>query len=151
MNDAFQAYGEVTVPVFGHQQRQMEARTLSPAEKRDRERRKLSALARRQLRAEQRAALACPEGPRLTAMLKWMRGLSIQQGDEFLDVLAGEDWLLVAPESFRRVAQRLFGRVTEHIRRRAGIGALDDPMPWDDDGLLVESLQERIKQLLNLR
>ncbi|MBF0562274.1 MAG: hypothetical protein HQL37_09690 [Alphaproteobacteria bacterium] len=148
--DAFLAYGDATAPTF-RPTTVRAATPISPAIKRDQERRKLSVLARQQLRAEERTILACPEGPRLAAMLKWMRSLAIDQGEEFLEVLAGEDWLLTAPEAFRRVAQRLFGRVTGHIRRRAGFDALDDPLPWDEDGLPVESLHGRIKQLLNLR
>jgi len=149
MNDAFLAYA-AAAPTF-RPTPVSTAVPVSPAARRDQERRKLSANARRQQRAEERGVLACPEGPRLAAMLRWMRSLSIDQADEFLEVLAGEDWLLTAPESFRRVAQRLFGRVTGHIRRRAGIDALDDPLPWDEDGVPVEGLHERIRQLLNLR
>ena len=149
MNDAFLAYGAVAAPSFRPGPRQ--APPATPAAKRDQERRKLSSMARRQQRAEERSILACPEGPRLAAMLRWMRSLPIDQADAFLEVLAGEDWLLSASEPFRRVAQRLFGRVSEHIRRKAGIDPLDDPMPWDQDGQPVESLHHRVKQLLNLR
>ncbi|MEI6108393.1 MAG: hypothetical protein WCR49_15480 [Opitutae bacterium] len=145
MSDAFLAYGDTAASPF------RPAPPISPATERERERRKLSANARRQRRTEERGVLACPEGPRLAAMLRWMRSLSIDQADAFLEVLAGESWLLSAPEPFRRVAQRLFGRVIGHIRSQAGIDILDDPMPWDEDGRPMESLHQHITRLLNLR
>ena len=150
MSDVFQTYGDKAASKF-RPGPVSPAPLTSQAAKHDRERRKLLSIARRQQRAEERSVLACPEGPRLAAMLRWMRGLSLDQGDAFLEVLAGEDWLLSASEPFRRVAQRLFGRVSEHIRRRAGIDALDDPMPWDSNGQPVDSLHHHIKQLLKLR
>lgn len=146
--DAFLAYGDTADPT---------SRTVRPprasdaATRRERERRTLLSLSRRQLRAEIRQALARPEGPRLRAMLRWMRGLSIDDAGEFLDVLAGEEWLLAAPEDFRRIAQRLFGRAIDRIRRRAGVHPLDDPLPWDEHGRPVASVHDRIKHILNLR
>lgn len=154
--DAFEAYGETaTARCHSRARRQPDAKPASPVEealeRRNRERRTLAAIARRQDRAATKAAMDCPEGRRLAAMLRWMRSLSADQASEFLEVMAGEDWLLDAPVEFRRVAQRLFGRVIDRIRRRAGLDPLDDPLPWDTAGHPVGSVHNRIKHLLDLR
>ena len=146
--DAFLAYGEDAVPPASARR---PVRTGDTASRRERERRTLLSLARRRLQADAKALLARPEGPRLKAMLRWMRGLGIDGADEFLDVLAGEDWLLDAPEEVRRLAQRLFGRVIDRIRRRAGFHPLDDPLPWDEDGRPVASVHNQIRHILKLR
>ena len=89
-------------------------------------------------------ALDCPEGPRVLAMLDWVRTLGPGDADELVEVVAGEDWLLAAPQEVRFVALQLIGEEICRIRRQAGLRELDDPLPGDPDTAFL-----MIRRLLN--
>ena len=78
-----------------------------------------------------------PEGPRLRAMIAWVRTLGPDDADELVSVVAGEDWLLAAPRGFRSAALHLIAEEICRIRREAGLP--DEP----DTAFLI------IRRLLN--
>ncbi|CAK0767854.1 hypothetical protein WCLP8_4170005 [uncultured Gammaproteobacteria bacterium] len=77
--------------------------------------------------------LDCPEGPRVRAMMAWVRTLGPDDADELVEVVAGEDWLLAAPAEVRFVALHLIAEEICRIRRQAGLPELDDPLPGEPD------------------
>jgi len=85
-----------------------------------------------------------PEGPRVRAMVAWIATLGPDDADELVEVVAGEDWLLVAPQEVRLAALRLIGDEIGRIRREAGLLEFDDPLPDQP-----ESAFQIIRRLLN--
>ena len=79
--------------------------------------------------------LDCPEGPRLRAMLDWVRTLGTDDAEQLVNVVADQDWLLSASPSFRQVALRLLGDQICRIRKSAGLREFDDPLPGEPDAV----------------
>ena len=88
--------------------------------------------------------LDCPEGPRVRAMVAWVKTLGPGDADELVEVVAGEDWLLSAPQQLRLAALRLIGDEIGRIRREAGLLEFDDPLPDQP-----ENAFQIIRRLLN--
>jgi len=88
--------------------------------------------------------LDCPEGPRVRAMVAWVRTLGPDDADELVEVVAGEDWLLAAPQEVRFAALQLIGDQIGRIRREAGLPEFDDPLPDQP-----ENAFQIIRRLLN--
>ncbi len=88
--------------------------------------------------------LDCPEGPRVRAMVAWIATLGPDDADELVEVVAGEDWLLAAPQEVRLAALRLIGDEIGRIRREAGLLEFDDPLPGEP-----ESAFQIVRRLLN--
>ena len=89
-------------------------------------------------------ALDCAEGPRVRAMVAWIATLGPDDAEELVEVMAGEDWLLSAPQEVRLAALRLIGDEICRIRREAGLAEFDDPLPGEP-----ESAFQIIRRLLN--
>lgn len=121
----FAAYGDRTGARRGR-------RPAPPPEDRT-EKAALSAQYRRQKQVWLDRALSGPEGPRVRAMLAWVRTLGPDDADELVAVVAGEDWLLAAPAEVRLAALHLLGEEIGRIRRHAGLPELDDPLPGEPD------------------
>ncbi len=88
--------------------------------------------------------LDCPEGPRVAAMVAWVSTLGPDDADQLVGVVAGEDWLLAAPQEVRFAALQLIGEQICRIRRRAGLLEFDDPLPDEP-----ENAFQIIRRLLN--
>ena len=78
-------------------------------------------------------ALDCAEGPRVRAMVAWIATLGPDDADELVEVVAGEDWLLAAPQQ-GRVADDLLELLADGVppRRRSDLGDLDQGL-WELD------------------
>ena len=88
--------------------------------------------------------LDCPEGPRVRAMVAWIKTLGPDDADELVEVVTGEDWLLAAPQEVRFAALQLIGEQICRIRREAGLLEFDDPLPDEP-----ENAFQIIRRLLN--
>ncbi len=88
--------------------------------------------------------LDCPEGPRIRALVSWVKTLGPNDADELVEVVAGEDWLLAAPQEVSLAALRLIGDEIGRIRRQAGLPEFDDPLPDEP-----ENVFQIIRRLLN--
>ena len=88
--------------------------------------------------------LDCPEGPRVRALVAWVKTLGPDDADELVEVVAGEDWLLTAPQEVRLAALRLIGDEIARIRRGTGLPEFDDPLPDQP-----ETVFQIIRRLLN--
>jgi len=80
-------------------------------------------------------ALDCPEGPRLIAMLDWMKTLGPDDAEEMISVVACQDWLLEASPELRRLALHLIDDQICRIRKAVGLRELDDPLPGEPDNV----------------
>ena len=136
--NAFLAYGD------RHQSRQR--RSAPPAALLEK-RREQSALSKAYHTARAQwfeRVLDCPEGPRVRAMVAWVKTLGPNDADELVEVVAGEDWLLAAPQEVRFAALQLIGEEICRIRREAGLPEFDDPLPGEPDNAFLI-----IRRLLN--
>ncbi len=88
--------------------------------------------------------LDCPEGPRVRALAAWVKTLGPDDADELVEVVAGEDWLLAAPQEVRFAALQLIDEQICRIRREAGLPEFDDPLPDEP-----ENAFQIIRRLLN--
>ncbi len=88
--------------------------------------------------------LDCPEGPRVRALVAWVKTLGPEDADELVEVVADEDWLLAASQQVRLAALRLIGDEIGRIRREAGLREFDDPLPDEP-----ENAFQIIRRLLN--
>ncbi|CAK0740054.1 conserved hypothetical protein [Azospirillaceae bacterium] len=85
-----------------------------------------------------------PEGPRVRALVAWVKTLGPDDANELIDVVAGEDWLLSASQEVRLAALRLIGEQIGRIRRAAGLLEFDDPLPGEP-----ETAFQLLRRLLN--
>ena len=88
--------------------------------------------------------LGGPEGPRVRAMVAWIATLGPDDAEELVEVIAGEDWLLAAPQEVRFAALQLIDEQICRIRRDAGLPEFDDPLPDQP-----ENAFQIIRRLLN--
>ncbi len=88
--------------------------------------------------------LDCSEGPRVRALVAWVKTLGPDDADELVEVVAGEDWLLEASQQVRFAALQLIDEQICRIRREAGLAEFDDPLPDEP-----ESAFQIIRRLLN--
>ncbi len=88
--------------------------------------------------------LDCPEGPRVRALVAWVKTLGPDDADELVEVVAGEDWLLAASQQVRFATLQLIDEQIFRIRREAGLREFDDPLPDEP-----ENAFQIIRRLLN--
>lgn len=100
----------------------------SALEKKLEERQRLTRAYRAAKREERIAILA--EEPRLLDFMRYLRRLTINDGDELLEALA-DSWLINASADVRHFALHLVGRRTDKLRQSVGLTELDDPLPPD--------------------
>lgn len=140
--NAFLAHGERHHP---HRRRSSSPTPPSPAVvARRREQTALSKACHAARRRWFEEVLGGPEGPRVRAMVAWVATLGPDDADELVEVVAGEDWLLSAPQDVRLAALRLIGDEIGRIRRETGLLEFDDPLPGEPDTAF-----QIIRRLLN--
>ncbi|QDZ07473.1 hypothetical protein FPZ24_08245 [Sphingomonas panacisoli] len=127
MTDAFASYGEAAAPIFTDPRANRRKKDPSALDlKMEEKGRLLKAYKamRRKLRIEILA-----EEPRLLNLMRYLRSVGPDDGDELLAAIGACDWLMTAPQNVRAFALERIRRREDKIKLMMGERPLDDPLP----------------------
>lgn len=127
MTDPFASYGEASAPAIPDNRPNRRKKQPSALDLKMEEKGRLHRTYRMLKRQERIEILA--EEPRLLNLLRYLRKVGPDDGDELLDAIKASDWLLAASKRVRGFALTLIGRRESKIRLSLGLLPLDDPIP----------------------
>lgn len=129
MSNAFASYAATAIPAPVQRKQERAEKPLSALELKMREKQRLSRAYRSWKRRVTRETLASE--PRLSGFLRYLRTMTVETGAELIEAVEASEWLRAASVDVRLFALRMISARCDHINRRLGNDALDDPIPPD--------------------
>ena len=129
MTDAFAEYGETKAPTIPDNRANRRAKAPSALDLKMEAKQRLTKayLASRRRR---RTELLMAE-PRLKDLIRYLRKVGPEDGDELIAAFQACEWLLQAGADIKMFALELVSRQETKIRLQVGLQPLDDPLPPD--------------------
>jgi hypothetical protein len=129
MTDAFEAYGAAKAPVIPDNRANRRAKAPSKLDLKMEEKQRLTKayLASRRRR---RAALLEQE-PRLKDLIRYLRRIGPEDGDDVVQAFVACQWLLNSSPDIKMFSLELLTRAESRIKLSLGLLPLDDPMPGE--------------------
>lgn len=127
--NAFEEYGAEKAPTIPDNRANRRKKNPSKLDLRMEEKQRLTKAylaSRRQRRAE-----LLEQEPRLKDLIKYLRKVGPEDGDELIAAFQACQWLRLAPAEIKMFALELVARKEAKLRLEVGEQPLDDPLPPD--------------------
>jgi hypothetical protein len=125
--NAFETYGETAAPKVPDNRANRRKKAPSKLDLKMEEKQRLTKAyksLRRQLRIE-----ILQREPRLKDLIRYLRKVGPEDGDDLIEAVAACQWLMTADQEVRLFALNLVARREDKIKLSLGLLPLDDPLP----------------------
>jgi hypothetical protein len=127
--NAFEEYGAAKAPVIPDNRANRRAKAPSKLDLKLEEKQRLTKAYLASQRA--RRAQLLEQEPRLKDLIKYLRKIGPEDGDELIAAFSACQWLKVAGAEVKMFALELVARKEAKIKLELGFEPLDDPLPPD--------------------
>lgn len=129
MSDHFESYGEAAAPKIPDNRANRRAKNPSALDLKMEEKQRLTKAYLASQRARRSALLE--QEPRLKDLIRYLRRVGPDDGDEVIAAFQTCDWLRASGADIKIFALELLTRAESRIKLSLGLLPLDDPMPGE--------------------